>query len=73
MADRKTRRITKRVVDALKPGHVVWDSEVTGLWRPLQGMSQSVLKLARAALLDGRLCCVLQLVKFGFFAVIDES
>ena len=36
-------------------------------------MSQSVLKLARAALLDGRLCCVLQLVKFGFFAVIDES
>lgn len=29
-AKRSTRRITKRTVDALKPGEIVWDSEVKG-------------------------------------------
>ena len=28
--DTKTRRITKRVVDGLQPGEIVWDADVKG-------------------------------------------
>lgn len=44
----RTRRITKRVVDGLKPGAIVWDSDVTGFGvRRQRGVARTYILKAR--------------------------